>query len=260
MTRRHELVTIAFSHYCEKARWALDRFAVPYRESAYMPVLHFPAVMRAAGWRGRADKVSTRFSTPLLRTVGGDVLTDSAEIVAWVDARYAKGTLYPSAEAKETEHELGENLGPHARRLVYYHVLPERHLLRDMAGWNVGRGQAFLFRALQPVASRVIENALRVTAKGAARSETCVREIADGIAKRIADGRPYLLGDSFSAADLTFASLFAPMIAPPQYGAKLPPFEALPDTVRPLIAELREHPAGRFATRLYEEERRRTVS
>jgi hypothetical protein len=28
----HELVGIAFSHFVEKARWALQRFGVPFRE------------------------------------------------------------------------------------------------------------------------------------------------------------------------------------------------------------------------------------
>ena len=27
-----QLVTIPFSHYCEKARWALDLAQIPYRE------------------------------------------------------------------------------------------------------------------------------------------------------------------------------------------------------------------------------------
>jgi hypothetical protein len=28
----HRLITLAFSHYNEKARWALERFAVPFQE------------------------------------------------------------------------------------------------------------------------------------------------------------------------------------------------------------------------------------
>lgn len=36
----HSLITIRGSHYCEKARWALDRCHVPYTEKAYMPMMH----------------------------------------------------------------------------------------------------------------------------------------------------------------------------------------------------------------------------
>lgn len=41
-----KLVTIAFSHYCEKARWALDLspWRDVYVEDAHMPAFHIPAV------------------------------------------------------------------------------------------------------------------------------------------------------------------------------------------------------------------------
>jgi len=39
----HRLITLAFSHYNEKARWALDRYAVPYREEPHMPFVCSPA-------------------------------------------------------------------------------------------------------------------------------------------------------------------------------------------------------------------------
>src|SRR5665648_147371 len=43
------LVTIPISHYCEKARWALDRAGVPYRERRHLQGLHRVAVRRAGG-------------------------------------------------------------------------------------------------------------------------------------------------------------------------------------------------------------------
>ncbi|MCW3023116.1 MAG: Glutathione S-transferase family protein, partial [Conexibacter sp.] len=33
------LVTIPISHYCEKARWALDRAGVAYEERRHLPAL-----------------------------------------------------------------------------------------------------------------------------------------------------------------------------------------------------------------------------
>jgi hypothetical protein len=33
----------------------------------------------------------------------------------------------------------------------------------------------------------------------------------------LADGRPYICGRRFTAADVTFAALGGPMVAPPQY-------------------------------------------
>ncbi len=40
------LITIPLSHYCEKARWALDRVALPYREEPHAPLLHRLATKR----------------------------------------------------------------------------------------------------------------------------------------------------------------------------------------------------------------------
>jgi glutathione S-transferase len=64
------LITIPISHFCEKARWALERTGVPYRERAHLQVLHRFAVRRAGG-AGTA---------PVL-IWDGRVLADSADIL-----------------------------------------------------------------------------------------------------------------------------------------------------------------------------------
>ncbi|MEO6575733.1 MAG: glutathione S-transferase N-terminal domain-containing protein, partial [Polyangiaceae bacterium] len=43
------LVTIPFSHYCEKARWAADHLRAPYVEEAYIPGGHLRAVSKEGG-------------------------------------------------------------------------------------------------------------------------------------------------------------------------------------------------------------------
>jgi glutathione S-transferase len=35
------LLTIPISHYCEKARWALDRLGLPYVEERHLQVFHY---------------------------------------------------------------------------------------------------------------------------------------------------------------------------------------------------------------------------
>ena len=54
-----------------------------------------------------------------------------------------------------------------------------------------------------PIVARVIDRVLDVTPATAARAETEVREYFDGLAERLRDGRPYLCGERFTAADLT---------------------------------------------------------
>ena len=83
-----------------------------------------------------------------------------------------------------------------------------------------------------------------------------VRAEFDLVAERLADGRRYLCGDRFTAADLTFASLAAAVVIPPEYGTPLPQPDVLPEPVASAVRAMREHPAGAFALRLFREERR----
>src|SRR3954471_11679998 len=118
----HELTSVSFSHYVEKARWALERFGIPYRDHRYLPLVHFAAVYRLhGGKKGRTDKASSRFSTPVLKTPEGNLLCDSAEILHYVSERFApRGLeLYPSPEVAAFEQQVHDDLGPHTRRAAY---------------------------------------------------------------------------------------------------------------------------------------------
>ena len=70
------LVTIPISHYCEKARWALERAGIPYREERHVQGIHRIAARRAGGGA----------TVPVLVTPEG-VLGESEAILAWVDER-----------------------------------------------------------------------------------------------------------------------------------------------------------------------------
>src|SRR5206468_2427347 len=84
-----------------------------------------------------------------------------------------------------------------------------------------------------------------------------IRATFDRVAARLADGRRYLVADRFSAADLTFAALGAPMVLPPAHPFPLPG-EQFPKAARVRCREMRRHPAGAFILRLYAEDRGRT--
>ena len=249
----YELITVAFSHFCEKARWVLDRNRVPYREHRYMPMFHFPAAIRAnlSAGAGRADRASTRFSTPILHGDGVH-LADSSAIV-----RHIEPALFDHPEAAELDQRFGEELGPHSRRVGYWFCLGDPELIFGLADRNVGVLQARFFRATFPLGRRFLARRLAVDESGYLRSAERTRRIADEVGERLSDGRRYLCGDEFSAADLSFAALFAPGIlpGPEDFGAALPAFEALPEDAQRLITELREHPAGVFAKRMFREER-----
>jgi glutathione S-transferase len=106
-----------------------------------------------------------------------------------------------------------------------------------------------------PLVSKLIARRTDADDDHAAEARVRVREAFDEVAARLSDGRPYLCGEQFSAADLAFAALSAAVVVPDRYGIPLPPLNALPEPYAGEVKEMREHPAGRFALRLYDQER-----
>ena len=259
----HELTGIAFSHYVEKARWVLHRFAVPYRDRRVLPFFHFAAVYQVhRGKLGRADSASSRFSTPVLRTDDGRILCDSAEIVRYVSERFApKGhDLYCLPDAAELERHFNLALGPHTRRVAYATLFEQPELMRQLAQRNVDRWQASVFMAAYPLVKQGLTRFLQIHPGRVLESIDQTRREFDAVSARLRDGRHFLLGDRFSAADLAFACLASPAVSPPQYSAWRPPLEALPDAARARTLAFRDTPAGAFVMRLFREERDRVVT
>jgi len=244
------LVTITFSHFCEKVRWALDNAKINYRESGHLPIFHALAVRRYGGWR----------SVPALVTDDG-VINDSTNILGWIDKQAPDLHLYGKTpeerrEIEDFENYCDERLGPHTRRWAYFHLLPNRDLTMKMTKEGAPALEHAALRVVFPVARKMMKRAMKIDAKGAERSLEKIQEVFADVQKRLSDGRKFLVGDGLSAADITFASLAAVVLMPEQYGAKLPAVEDLPEEAQVHIRAWREHPAGQFALRLFREYRR----
>ena len=249
------LITIPISHYCEKARWALDRAAIPYREERHVQGIHRIAARRAGGG----------LTVPVLVTPEGPI-GESAEILRWVDERTEPSRrLFGPAAAPEQERRevdelcrrFDELLGPAGRRLIYVHMFkPEQREL--MLRFNNQGVPAWEDRALRvglPVAKRLISRVLDIRPGVEVQDEALVWREYDNVGEILADGRPYLCGGTFTAADLTFAALSAPLVMPPGYGVALPQPEILPPATASIVLRAREQPAGAHALRMYAEQR-----
>jgi glutathione S-transferase len=69
------------------------------------------------------------------------------------------------------------------------------------------------------------------------------------------DGRRYLTGDRFTAADLTFAALASIIVFPDGYARYAVPLEELPPHINDVVFRYRDKPAGAYAMRMYAEHR-----
>lgn len=240
------LVTIPFSHFCEKARWALEYADLAFVEEGHPPLLHY----RATTLR-RAGK-----SVPVL-VADGCVYADSKDIVAFADASLPEERkLYPrdldeAREVRELEADFGRVLGPAIRRFAYVHVLADPAIRRRYFRTEITRLDAFLIPWLEPWVIAAIRRGLRLTPEGAARSLRRIQETFRTIDERLADGRSYLVGSRFSAADLTFAALASPVLQPPELPPPRMSLDEAPAALREVSEALRKSASGRHALRMY---------
>jgi glutathione S-transferase len=240
------LLTIPISHFCEKARWSLERAGLDYVEERHVQGIHQWKAKRAGGQK----------TVPVLLADEG-VFNESEQVLLYADERLPEEQrLFPDdpdlrRDVTELCRWLDDGLGPDGRRLMYAHMLPEKQLMLPVNNQGVPGWEDRAMRMLWPVATRFASRELGITPTTIRDDEPRVRQAFDTIAERLADGRPYLCGERFTAADLTFACLAAAVVVPPQYGVDLPQPPALPDHIGGFINSFREHPAGAFALDLF---------
>jgi glutathione S-transferase len=246
------LLTIPFSHYCEKARWALDFTGFPYVEEGHVPGLHRLAVDRTG---------SPHTSVPVLVT-GSRVLGDSTEILQHADAVAPdEKKLYPAdadtrREVVALEEDLDERLGPHIRRVMYFYLLPLRRLTLALMDQHTPWWERTSVRLVFPLLRAGMRRFMSIDERTAIQSRDEVRSFFDEIERRLADGRRYLVGDRFTAADLTLAALAGPAVVPTEHCIRFPAVDTLPEPARELVRETQERPVGDFLRRMYQEHRR----
>ena len=244
------LITIPLSHYCEKARWALDRVALPYREKPHAPLLHRLATKR-----------NERGTVPVLVNEGSR-FADSTDILRHVDTVCGGDLLYPRdaelrREVDALEERFDTELGPHTRRWAYGQALPQVKAMRSLWAQDVPPLEASVIRVITPMMCQLVRKAYKITPENAQRSLERVRSVFRQVDELLNDGRQFLAGERFTAADLTFAALAAPVLLPAECRAVQPTLDDVPAAMREEILRFRKTDAGRFALRMFSQERGR---
>ena len=147
-----ELLALPYSPWSEKARWALDARAVPYRYRVYQPLIGELEL------RLRTRRLGGIVTIPMLIDDQGRVYDDSASIARFADSAGEGAALFPGAHAAAIARfiELSERGLSAGRALSLARQLGDDEALAEM----VPRG---LRKRLGGYASRLAELGLRRT-------------------------------------------------------------------------------------------------
>ena len=250
------LITIRYSHYNERARWALDLSPMPYTEDAHPPGFAQFAIQDVTGGRKSAS--------PALVLPDGEVLDDSALILRRLHELFPEelSWLYPAGYAEEIlelEDELSLGLGAPIRQFAYAIALDGESysLTRPYLTKESALIEKVLFYFGGRRISRAIVEIYNCRSACIPHAEEALRGVFETLSQRLGDGRRYLCADSFTAADLTLAALSWPLVFPPLWeesGIFLS-YTEIPERWRKTVDEFRSTPAGQHALRMYREHR-----
>jgi glutathione S-transferase len=210
------LYHLEISHYNEKARWALDYKNVPHERRAPTPMLH---TVRALAMTGRP-------TLPVLK-LNGKAIGDSTRIIEALEREYPEPPLYPKdggdrRRALELEDFFDEELGPYIRRWLFQEGLeglePDEFIEGTMK--NAPGAVKTMMRVSSPVATRVLRLRYGINADGAEEGRDKVAAALERVEQEIQPSG-YLVGDSFTVADLTAAALLFPLVRPPEAPHKI---------------------------------------
>jgi len=200
------LLQFPYSHYNEKARWALDYKSVPHRRVDYLPGPHIPQIKRLTG----------QPQTPVLR-LDGNVIHGSARIIDEIERRWPEPTLYPAdpplrTRALEIARHFDDEVGSMVRRALFSVLLDEPDYLCWMFSSKRSLPVRFFYRASFPLARGMMGKSMGITDR--ASIEEGFEATRAGLAFVTDNVGPsgYLVGDRFSVADLTAAALLAPLV------------------------------------------------
>lgn len=241
------LYTFPASHYCEKTRWNLDFKGLDYQEVGWVPLLHFLKVKRLP---------VPKTSVPIVQ-VEGKYIQDSTEIFRWLEKHHPEPSLMPQSKADQKElweiNQEMERLGVYVRRWIYAHVLPFACDAKNILSEQANPWQAKAFQYTYPVMKALLIRGLGLQEDRVKRSEEKIYQGLESLSKRLKKKPDFLLGNQFSFADITVASLLSPLVNPPEhpvYGKV-----TLSQEVLRQLEDFQAYPILSWVSKMYREKR-----
>lgn len=241
------LYQFPISHYCEKARWALDHKKIPYTLKNLIPGPHI--------WTTR--RIALQTSVPILEH-DKTVIQGSGAIISYLDQLYPETSLTPSdpalkKEALELEKYFDTEIGMHLRRYIYNTILPRREIVEPMLLAQGPKWGPAVYSVIFPLVRFLMKKSMNINPESAARSETRLTgalEKLDGMVRKSS----FLVGEKLSRADITAASLLAPLCWPPNHSFPWP--REVPEPLAAFRREWEPHPSFQWVLKIYREHRK----
>jgi len=231
-----------FSHFNEKARWALDHKGLPHRRRSYLPGMHVMPML----WRSGQKQL------PVL-CEDGSAVVGSAAIIDHLERLCPDPPLYPAEpgqrrRALELQRWFDAEIGAPIRAAGFHDWLGDGTFMAAIfAGWK-GPVVHGLYRAAFPLLRRVMRADMGLTAAAAADGLVRTAQALDLVGREAGpDG--YLVGDRFSVADLTAAAILAPTVMPAAFPYPLP--RPYPEVFEGWLARWRGHPGTAWVQDMY---------
>lgn len=233
-----------FSHYNEKARWALDWKGIAHQRISHLPGPHMAAMRKLSG----------QTSTPVL-VIDGETIAGSDLILAALDERFpdSPALLPPDPAQREAalavQSRFDRDVGPAVRTLGYSVMLPEGGYVRDLFAKPHPLPKRLFYRLIFPTVSARIAKFYRAYDRDfVSTCSAVVSEAFDYVADESRDSG-FIVGDQFSLADLTCAALLAPLVALDHPDMVRP--QPVPATIAALSQQFANHPGADWVRMTY---------
>lgn len=241
-----KLLEFPHSHYCEKARWALDYKGIPFQAVAIMPGFHVITLR----------KLAPDTSVPVLLN-NNEVIQGSSKIINYLEQKYPAHSLTPidtkdRRTCLDIEKIMDKKLGENIRRILYYRLLAYPDFIRHCFTHPLPRMKQLIFSLFYPLLRQKIYSTYVTSA---AKVEQARREFDAAMCEIESKlkQKQYLVGEQFTRADMSVASMLSLLVMPTEHPF---PWKEIPDPqTRAFYDEYRDHPVTEWVTRIYRDHR-----
>jgi len=209
------LYQFPISHFCEKIRWTLDHKRLEYQISNLLPGPHV----------SKTKKLAPKSSVPIL-VHDKMIIQNSSDIITYLDNTFQQHPLTPDQEDEKNEalnweKYLDKEIGVHLRLYIYSILLDHPSILIPLFCHNGPWYAKHFYKIIFPALRKKIIKYMNINEQTMQQSRQHLDKAIDKLYSHFQEHK-FLVGNTFTRADLTAASLLAPICKPAKYGVIWP--------------------------------------